>query len=75
MAAKKHLMPLDIDAAARGRLLLICKRRGMTYSTVSTRLVTWLSQQDDEVQTRVLQAATEESNAALAKFLLQKLSS
>jgi hypothetical protein len=75
MAAKRSIMRIQLDTAAKDRLETICKRRGMTQIAVMSRLVNWFSQQDDYIQTGVLQTLSEGSMASLAKSLLKKFSS
>jgi hypothetical protein len=75
MAAKRSIMRIQLDTAAKDRLDVICKRRGMTQIAMMSRLVNWFSVQDDYIQTAVLQTLSEGSMASLAKSLLKKLSS
>jgi hypothetical protein len=75
MAAKRSIMRIQLDTAAKDRLDVICKRRGMTQIAVMSRLVNWFSTQDDYIQTAVLHTLSEGSMATLAKSLLKKLSS
>ena len=75
MAAKRSIMRIQLDTAAKDRLDVICKRRGMTQIAMMSRLVNWFSVQDDYIQTAVLKTLSEGSMASLAKSLLKKLSS
>jgi len=75
MAAKRSIMRIQLDTAAKDRLDAICKRRGMTQIAVMSRLVNWFSTQDDYIQTAVLHSLSGESMATLAKSLMKKLSS
>jgi hypothetical protein len=75
MSAKRSIMRIQLDTAAKDRLETICKRRGMTQIAVMSRLVNWFSLQDDYIQTAVLQTLSDASMATLAKSLLKHLSS
>jgi hypothetical protein len=75
MSAKRSIMRIQLDTAAKGRLETICKRRGMTQVALMSRLVNWFSLQDDFVQTAVLATLSDASISALAKSLLKKISS
>jgi hypothetical protein len=73
MAAKRSIMRIQLDTSAKERLDQICKRRGMTQISVMSRLVNWFNQQDDIIQTDILQQLSEGSLAGVAKQLLKKL--
>jgi hypothetical protein len=73
MSAKRSIMRIQLDTAAKDRLETICKRRGMTQIALMSRLVNWFSYQDDFMQTAVLATLSDESMAALAKSLLKKI--
>ncbi|HTW95179.1 MAG TPA: hypothetical protein VL992_14405 [Tepidisphaeraceae bacterium] len=75
MSAKRSIMRIQLDTAAKDRLETICKRRGMTQIALMSRLVNWFSYQDDYVQTAVLATLSDESMASLAKSLLKKIMS
>jgi hypothetical protein len=75
MAAKRAIMRVQLDDVAKDRLDDICKRRGMTQIALMSRLVNWFSQQDDYIQTAVLQSLSEGTMSSLAKTLLKRLSS
>jgi hypothetical protein len=75
MAAKRSIMRIQLDTAAKDRLDIICKRRGMTQIAMMSRLVNWFSVQDDYIQTAVLQTLSDSSMATLAKSLLKRLTS
>jgi hypothetical protein len=75
MAAKRSIMRIEMDAGAKERLDEICAKRGMTQISLMSRVVNWFSNQDDYVQTAVLQTLSDESMADLAKLLVKKLSS
>jgi Replication regulatory protein RepB len=75
MAVKHSIIRVQLDTSAKDRLDTICKRRGMTQVAMVSRLVNWFSQQDDYIQTAVLQTLSEGSMAAVAKSVLKKISS
>ena len=75
MAAKRSIMRIELDEGAMHRVERICQRRGMTQVSLMSRMVNWFSEQDDYVQTGVLQAPAPGSTSAFAKSLLKKLSS
>jgi hypothetical protein len=75
MAAKRSIMRIALDEGAKDRIEGICQRRGMTQISLVSRLVNWFSEQDDHIQTDVLQTVTGGSSSAFAKSLLKKLSS
>jgi hypothetical protein len=75
MSAKRSIMRIQLDTAAKDRLEIICKRRGMTQIALMSRLVNWFSYQDDYMQTAVLATLSDESMAALAKSLFKKIMS
>jgi hypothetical protein len=75
MSAKRSIMRVQLDTAAKDRLDTICNRRGMTQIAMMSRLVNWFSVQDDFIQTAVLHTLSDASMAKLAKTLLKQLSS
>jgi hypothetical protein len=75
MAAKRSIMRIELGEAAKDRVEGICQRRGMTQVSLMSRVINWFSQQDDYVQTEVLQIPTAGSSSAFAKSLLKKLTS
>jgi hypothetical protein len=75
MAAKRSIMRIEMDLGAKDRIEGICLRRGMTQVSLMSRVVDWFSQQDDHVQTAVLQSPSNGSTTELRKSLLKKLSS
>ena len=72
MSAKRSIMRIQLDAAAKDRLDVLCKKRGMTQIEAMSRLVAWFGQQDDVIHTSVLHNLSEGSLSALAKTLLKK---
>lgn len=74
MAAKRAVLRIKLEEGAIERIEHICERRGMTQIAVMSRIVNWLSTQDDFIQTSVLGALSDESVSALAISLLMKLS-
>jgi hypothetical protein len=66
-------MRIQLDSAAKERLEVICKRRGMTQIAVMSRLTDWFSKQDDIIQTDVLQQLSEGALANVAKQMLKRL--
>jgi len=75
MASKRSIMRIQLDSSGKDRLDFICKKRGMTQIALMSRLVNWFSQQDDYIQTAVLQTLSDSSMAALTKSLMKKLAS
>ena len=75
MAAKRSILRIDPDEGAKDRIEAICQRRGMTQIALMSRVVKWFSEQDDHLQTDVLQNHAPGTTSALAKSLLRKLSS
>jgi hypothetical protein len=75
MAAKRSIMRIALAEGAKARVEGICQRRGMTQISLMSRVVNWFSEQDDRLQTDVLQTPTAGSSSAFAKSLLKKLSS
>ena len=75
MAAKRSIMRIELDLSGKDRLESICEKRGMTQIALASRLVRWFSQQDDHIQTAVLQTLTDNSMATVTKSLVKKLAS
>jgi hypothetical protein len=75
MAANYLIVRFKSDAAAKDRLELICKRRGMTRVEMMSRLIKWFSLQDDKIQSKVLEAMTKESMVGVAKTVLKRVAS
>jgi hypothetical protein len=72
--SKRVVVRIQLDLEAKDALDGLCDRRGMTQIAVMSRLVKWLVQQDDFVQTAVLSGLDKETLASLSKRLLQRLS-
>jgi len=75
MAAKQTIVRIQLNSSGKDRLEFICEKRGMTQIALMSRLVNWFSQQDDYIQSAVLQTLSDSSMAALTKSLMKKLAS
>ena len=74
MSAKRAVIRLQLDIAAKQALDRLCERRGMTQIAVLSRLVKWFATQDEVIQASVLGLMSDESLGELAEILLQRLS-
>jgi hypothetical protein len=75
MAAKRAIMRVQLDMAAKDELDKLCDKRGMTQIAMMSRLVGWFVQQDEFIQTAVMGSVSEGTMARLAKQLLKKMAS
>ena len=73
MSAKRAVIRLQLDIAAKQALDKLCERRGMTQISVLSRLVKWFGLQDEIVQASVLGIMTDQHLGDLAKTLLNRL--
>jgi len=73
MSAKRAVIRLQLDIAAKQALDKLCERRGMTQIAVLSRLVKWFVAQDEVVQASVLGLMSEEYLGDLSQILLKRL--
>jgi hypothetical protein len=73
MAAKRAVIRIQLDLRAKQLLDEICEKRGMTQIAVLSRLVVWLTRQNNLIQTTVLGGLSEEDQAQLAQLLLKRM--
>src|SRR4051794_41342649 len=74
MSAKRAVIRLQLDLAAKQALDKLCERRGMTQIAVLSRLVKWFANQDEIVQASVLNLLSEAHLGDLSQILLKRLS-
>lgn len=72
--AKRAVIRLQLDVAAKQQLDKLCERRGMTQIAVLSRLVKWFGRQDEVVQASVLGLLSDEMLGDLGEILLKRLS-
>lgn len=72
--AKRAVIRLQLDIAAKQQLDKLCEKRGMTQIAVLSRLVKWFGRQDEVVQASVLGLLSDEMLGELAPILLNRLS-
>ena len=75
MSAKRAVIRLQLDIAAKQTLDKLCERRGMTQIAVLSRLVKWFGRQDEVVQASILGLLSEATLGDLAEVLLKRLAS
>jgi len=73
--AKRAVIRLQLDVAAKQQLDKLCERRGMTQIAVLSRLVKWFGRQDEVVQASVLGLLSDEMLGDLSHVLLRRLAS
>ena len=73
MAAKRAVIRIQLDLRAKQMLDEICENRGMTQIAVLSRLVVWLTKQNNLIQTAVLGGLSEEDQMQLAQLLLKRM--
>ena len=73
--AKRAVIRLQLDVAAKQQLDKLCERRGMTQIAVLSRLVKWFGRQDEVVQASVLGLLSDEMLGDLSHVLLKRLAS
>ncbi|CAA9394957.1 MAG: hypothetical protein AVDCRST_MAG64-1388 [uncultured Phycisphaerae bacterium] len=71
--AKRAVIRLQLDVAAKQQLDKLCERRGMTQIAVLSRLVKWFGRQDEVVQASVLGLLSDEMLGDLSQVLLKRL--
>lgn len=71
--AKRAVIRLQLDLAAKQQLDRLCEKRGMTQISVLSRLVKWFGRQDEFVQASVLGLLSEEMLGGLSHTLLKRL--
>ena len=72
--AKRAVIRLQLDLAAKQALDVLTERRGMTQIAVLSRLVKWFANQDEIVQASVLNLLSEAHLGDLSQILLKRLS-
>ena len=68
--AKRAVIRLQLDVAAKQALDDLCELRGMTQIAVLSRLVKWFSNQDEVIQAAVLDLLSDRRLGELAAALL-----
>lgn len=71
--AKRAVIRLQLDIAAKQQLDKLCEKRGMTQIAVLSRLVKWFGRQDEVVQASVLGLLSDEMLGDLGEILLKRL--
>ena len=71
--AKRAVIRLQLDVAAKQQLDKLCERRGMTQIAVLSRLVKWFGRQDEVVQASVLGLLSDEMLGDLSQVLLKRM--
>ncbi|MDB5295721.1 MAG: hypothetical protein JWO31_1704 [Phycisphaerales bacterium] len=71
--AKRAVIRLQLDVAAKQQLDKLCDRRGMTQIAVLSRLVKWFGRQDEVVQASVLNLLSDDALGDLANVLIDRL--
>lgn len=75
MTAKRAVIRIQLDLRAKELLDEICENRGMTQIAVLSRLVVWLTKQNNLIQTAVLGGLSDEDQTQLAQLLLKRMAS
>ena len=73
MTAKRAVIRLQLDIAAKKALDELCDKRGMTQIAVLSRLVKWFVGQDEVVQASVLGLMSQEYLGDLSQSLLKRM--
>ena len=74
MSSKRAVIRIQLDTQAKRLLDQLCEQRGMTQIAVLSRAVSWLTKQNDLIQTAILSGLSEADQAELAKLLLKRMS-
>ncbi|HEV7299409.1 MAG TPA: hypothetical protein VGN72_08610 [Tepidisphaeraceae bacterium] len=74
MNSKRAVIRIQLDTQAKRALDHLCEQRGMTQIAVLSRAVTWLTKQNDLIQTAILCGLSEADQSELAKLLLKRMS-
>lgn len=73
MSAKRAVIRLQLDIAAKQALDKLCERRGMTQIAVLSRMVKWFVVQDEVVQASILGLMSEPTLGELSQILLKRM--
>lgn len=73
MTPKRAVIRIQLDPQAKRMLDQLCEQRGMTQIAVLSRAVTWLTRQNNLIQTAILGGLSAEDQAELAKLLLKRM--
>ena len=73
MSAKRAVIRLQLEIAAKQGLDKLCEKRGMTQIAVLSRLVRWFVAQDEVVQASVLGLMSDAYLGDLAQILHKRL--
>jgi hypothetical protein len=73
MSAKRAVIRLQLDIAAKQGLDKLCEKRGMTQIAVLSRLVRWFVNQDEVVQASVLGLMSDSFLGDLSQILLKRM--
>ncbi len=75
MKAKRSILRIQLDRAAKEGLERLCEQRGMTQIAVMSRLVEWFINQDEIIQLGVLGVLSPQLTGPLARKLLERMTS
>lgn len=73
MNAKRSILRIQLDRAAKEGLERLCEQRGMTQIAVMSRLVEWFINQDEIIQLGVLGVLSPQLTGPLARKLLERM--
>lgn len=73
MSMKRVILRADLTPQAKTSLEGVCHRRGMTQLSVVSRMILWLSRQNDSMQKAVLGRSDDDASALLKQDLLRRL--
>jgi predicted transcriptional regulator len=74
MTQQRAVIRIQLDPQAKRLLDQLCEQRGMTQIAVLSRAVSWLTRQNNLIQTAILGGLSPEDQAELAKLLLKRMS-
>lgn len=73
VSMKRVILRADLTPQAKTSLESVCHRRGMTQLSVVSRMILWLSRQNDSMQKAVLGRSDDDASALLKQDLLRRL--
>jgi hypothetical protein len=73
MKAKRSILRIQLDRAAKEGLERLCEQRGMTQIAVMSRLVDWFIKQDEIIQLAALGVLSPQVTGPLARKILERM--
>jgi len=69
---RRHIMRIELTAAAKQKLAALSDRHGMTQVAMMSRLVEWFANQDELIRPAVMGHYPDDIRTEVAKLILKR---